>query len=79
MMKYCSNCGEKLVNGKCPNCKPKKGKITPKIVVSIIAVIILSLGGFYYYKGNTEERVIESYPSLFADSHEEFPADNIRT
>lgn len=53
-MNFCNKCGNKLVNGSCPNCSPthisKPKKKFPKILISIILILAIILGGIFIYE-----------------------------
>lgn len=78
-MKFCSNCGEKLVDNQCPNCSLKKEK--QFFSLKKVLIILLFLGTvvfiFFNYKRNVENEFILNYVNLYSDSAETVPQENL--
>ncbi|EGP5469858.1 zinc ribbon domain-containing protein [Enterococcus faecium] len=74
-MKFCSKCGEKLVDNHCPKCKGNTSKSffnKKSVLVSLFGIIIIccSLG---LYKNHVENEFIDNYNNLYSDSTKSVP------
>lgn len=74
-MKFCSKCGEKLVDNQCPKCKGKPSKrlfYRKSVLISLVGIIIICCS-FWFYKKHVESEFIDNYNNLYSDSTKSVP------
>lgn len=78
-MKFCRNCGSKLINNTCANCQEDSKKKSSKvkyILISLLAVAILFFGALTY-KNKIENEFLLDYHYLYSDSTKTVPHEDL--